>query len=259
MNWFCSSSLAYSSSVPLPIAVAGWSSGLPPLGCDIDTKAFQFVCMSVCISIPEVDIVSYLISNIFLWAGTCPLFRRLCLWVHRPHYRFHTYILIPVPIFFWCFCLDMILTFPLHNKNLQPPKPLLSKPLRKRCATHHHIACNIYLHQQLTKMNQFWPAGAGFTSLCGTKPKNLNVMPPAENMVIGSSLLGNFPCVNLSHSQEKGQDVGNFPGHSGKDKSSGPANLMETSQRKQIVLSQTPQPASAINGMVWLCHLLFYF
>ncbi|KAF3436292.1 hypothetical protein FNV43_RR23384 [Rhamnella rubrinervis] len=171
---------ACSSSVPLPIAVAGWSSGLPPLG-------------------------------------------------YMPPFQ----TVVPMG----------------SSTTLQSPKPLLSQPIRKRCATHHHIACNIYLHQQLTKMNQFCPAGAGSTPLCRTKPNNLDVMPPAENLVMGSSLLGNFPGRKLSHSHEKGQDVGNFPGHSGKDKSSGPANLMETSQRKQIVLPQAPQPASANNLM----------
>lgn len=67
---------------------------------------------------------------------------------------------------------------------------------------------------------------------------------------MGSSLRGKVPVVNLSHSQAEAQDVGNFPANGGKDKRSGPANLMETSQRKQIVPPQAPQPTSANNLMV---------
>lgn len=133
---------------------------------------------------------------------------------------------------------------------MQPPKPLISQPLLKRCATHQHIARNIYLHQQLTKMSQFWSPGAGSAPVWGTKPNNLNAMPPSENVVMGSSLLGNIPVVNLSHSQEEAQGVGNFPANGGKDKRSGPTNLMETSQRKQIVPPQAPQPTSANDFMV---------
>lgn len=136
---------------------------------------------------------------------------------------------------------------------MQPPKPPpLSQPQPKRCATHHYIAQHIYLHQQLTKMNNIWPAVAGSAPQCGTKPNNLRITPPAEKMVMGSSLLGNFPGVNLSHSKEKWKDAGEC--HNGKDKTSGAA-IKETSHIKQIVLPQAPQPASAGNLMVWLCNL----
>ncbi|KAH7517221.1 hypothetical protein FEM48_Zijuj09G0039700 [Ziziphus jujuba var. spinosa] len=133
------------------------------------------------------------------------------------------------------------------STSLQPSKPpLLSQPQPKRCATHHYIAHNIYLHQQLTKINNIWPAAAGSAPQCGTKPNNLSVMPPAEKMTMGTLLLGNVPGVNLSHSKEKGKDAGDCPGHNGKDKISGAANK-ETSQIKQIVLPQAPQPAFAGN------------
>jgi hypothetical protein len=41
-------------------------------------------------------------------------------------------------------------------------------------------------HQQLARMNPFWPAAAGSAPLYGAKPCNLNVVPPAE-------LHGNIP------------------------------------------------------------------
>lgn len=142
---------------------------------------------------------------------------------------------------------------------MQPSKPpLLSQPQPKRCATHHYIAHNIYLHQQLTKINNIWPAAAGSAPQCGTKPNNLSVMPPAEKMTMGTLLLGNVPGVNLSHSKEEGKDAGDCPGHNGKDKISGAANK-ETSQIKQIVLPQAPQPAFAGNLVVWLGHLHSFF
>ncbi|KAL3634551.1 hypothetical protein CASFOL_021605 [Castilleja foliolosa] len=45
--------------------------------------------------------------------------------------------------------------------------PLFTQPRRKRCATHSYIARNIHSMQQLIKMNPFWQAAAGPTSLFG--------------------------------------------------------------------------------------------
>ncbi|XP_044485902.1 protein TIME FOR COFFEE-like isoform X3 [Mangifera indica] len=124
----------------------------------------------------------------------------------------------------------------------QPPQFMLSQPRPKRCATHHHIARNIYLNQQFAKMNHLWPAGASSTSLIGAKSS-----PSTENLIHGNQLQGSFPVVNINSVQEKGQTATNFPDLTQKDKSSENVNLMDPVQRKQLVLQQAPHATSAGN------------
>ncbi|KAJ6938795.1 protein TIME FORFFEE-like isoform X1 [Populus alba x Populus x berolinensis] len=134
------------------------------------------------------------------------------------------------------------------SKALQPPQ-FIPQPRPKRCATHHYIACNVRLHQQFIKMNHFWPATAGSAALCGAKPKDLNAMPSTENMIIGSTLQGSFPFVNLNPAQDKVQAVANIPVFTRKDRGSESNTLIDTAQKKQLVLPQPPQPAPAGNLM----------
>ncbi|KAJ4955214.1 hypothetical protein NE237_011997 [Protea cynaroides] len=135
---------------------------------------------------------------------------------------------------------------------VQPPH-LLSQHRPKRCATHYYIARNIYYHQQFTRINPFWPAAAGSPSMYGAKPYNLNVVPPTESTILGSSLQGSFAGRSLHSGQEKVQASSTIPGHNAKDKSSAPAaaNFMDVTQRKQLVLQQAQQaqPAAAGNLM----------
>ncbi|KAG6774482.1 hypothetical protein POTOM_021835 [Populus tomentosa] len=134
------------------------------------------------------------------------------------------------------------------SKALQAPQ-FIPQPRPKRCATHHYIACNIRLQQQFTKMNHFWPAAAGSATLCGANPKNLNVMPSAENMIIRHPSQGSFPVVNLNSAQDKVQAVPNIPDFSRNDRGSESATFIDTAQKKQLVLHQPPQPAPAGNLM----------
>uniref|UniRef100_A0A6M2E9A5 Protein TIME FOR COFFEE n=1 Tax=Populus davidiana TaxID=266767 RepID=A0A6M2E9A5_9ROSI len=134
------------------------------------------------------------------------------------------------------------------SKALQPPQ-FIPQPRPKRCATHHYIACNVRLHQQFIKMNHFWPATAGSAALCGAKPKDLNAVPSTENMIIGSTLQGSFPFVNLNPAQDKVQAVANIPVFTRKDRGSESNTLIDTAQKKQLVLPQPPQPAPAGNLM----------
>ncbi|XP_034915016.1 protein TIME FOR COFFEE isoform X1 [Populus alba] len=134
------------------------------------------------------------------------------------------------------------------SKALQPPQ-FIPQPRPKRCATHHYIACNVRLHQQFIKMNHFWPATAGSAALCGAKPKDLNAVPSTENMIIGSTLQGSFPFVNLNPAQDKVQAVANIPVFTRKDRGSESNSLIDTAQKKQLVLPQPPQPAPAGNLM----------
>ncbi|KAJ6999206.1 hypothetical protein NC653_015139 [Populus alba x Populus x berolinensis] len=130
------------------------------------------------------------------------------------------------------------------SKALQLPQ-FIPQPRPKRCATHHYIACNIRLQQQFTKMNHFWPAAAGSATLCGANPKNLNVMPSAENMIIRHPSQSSFPGVNLNSAQDKVQAVPNIPDFTQNDRGSESATFIDAAQKKQ----QPPQPAPAGNLM----------
>ena len=133
---------------------------------------------------------------------------------------------------------------------MQPPQFLLSQPWPKRCAMHHHIARNIHLYQQFANMNHFWPAAPGSASLCEAKPNNINVVPSAENLILGNPLQGSFPVVKLNPTEEKGKVAASFPGLTRKGKSSDCTNFVDTAQRKQVVVQQSSQPASVGNLMV---------
>ncbi|KAM7259802.1 hypothetical protein ACFE04_015543 [Oxalis oulophora] len=134
---------------------------------------------------------------------------------------------------------NKILNFALKILKNQQPRP-------KRCATHHHIARTIHLHQQMTKMNNFWPAMAASTS--AVKPGNLNFIPSTEKMILGNPLQGNIPIVNLDSKHETTElPVAKVPGYTKKENGSTPANLIGSAQQQPIVLQQSSQPAPAGN------------
>ncbi|KAK9933364.1 hypothetical protein M0R45_020563 [Rubus argutus] len=122
---------------------------------------------------------------------------------------------------------------------MQPPQLLFNQPRPKRCATHCYIARNIYYHQQMSKMNPFWPVAAGSGSLYGTKHCNPNVIP--------SEFHGNIPGRGANSAPDKGQGLAMFPAQSGKEKASPAANLMDAAQRKQIVIQQALPPGAPSN------------
>ncbi|KAI4304063.1 hypothetical protein MLD38_039626 [Melastoma candidum] len=121
---------------------------------------------------------------------------------------------------------------------LQPPQFLFSQPRPERCATHCYIARSISYHQQMARI-PFWPAAAGPVPRYGAKPCNVNVMPSADPNGNASAR-----CVNAL--PDKGQNLGLFPSHSGKDKASPAANGLE-SQRKPILLQQAIPPGAPGN------------
>lgn len=125
---------------------------------------------------------------------------------------------------------------------IPPPHLLFNQPRPKRCATHCYIARNILYHQQIARMNPFWPAAAGSASLYGAKTSNLNVMPSTE-------LHGNIPNRAANSSQDKGHSIAMFPGHIPKDKASQPANA-DNSSRKQILLQQALPPGAAPSNIL---------
>lgn len=131
---------------------------------------------------------------------------------------------------------------------MQDASFVLSQPLPKRCATHHYIARNIFLHQQFTQTNHIWPAAVASASLCGTKPNDVNRVPSAESMVIAKQSQKNLPGLN-QNAGEKEWATSSFLGLSANE-SSDTANCLDSTQRKHVVPQQGPYPSSASNVVV---------
>ncbi|XP_020574749.1 protein TIME FOR COFFEE-like isoform X2 [Phalaenopsis equestris] len=112
----------------------------------------------------------------------------------------------------------------------------------KRCAAHCYIAQNIYYHQQITRLNPFWPSAAGAAPLFASKQYNLNTAPPSDSAILRSPLQGSFSGKSLGPVQEKC-----LPASAAKDKSNVATQFMDVSQRKPPVLPQPSQPGSAGN------------
>lgn len=131
---------------------------------------------------------------------------------------------------------------------MQPPHLLFNQPRPKRCATHCHIAQKILYNQQIARMNPFWPAAAGSASLYGAKPgSNLSVVPVPSTELHSGNIHGRA----TNSTQDKGPSLAMFPGHIGKDKSSQPSNV-DNSSRKPILLQQT-LPSGAAPSNILVC------
>ncbi|KAH7653824.1 hypothetical protein IHE45_19G104700 [Dioscorea alata] len=128
------------------------------------------------------------------------------------------------------------------SKTIQAPNFPSGQSRPSRCVTHCYIAKNIFYHQQIAKINPFWPAAAGTVPLYGAKPYNLNAIPPSESTSIpANSLQANFPGRNSGALPDKGS-------HPSREKSSTAANTqIDTAQRKQHPMQQLTPPASVNN------------
>lgn len=149
---------------------------------------------------------------------------------------------------------------------MQSPHFLFSQPKPKRCATHCYIARSISVHQQMMKINPFWPAAAaaaaaGTGPLFGAKSYNLNMVPSAElhaAAAAAAAAAGRGVVVNSSQ-DNKGQPFHFFPGQpasSTKDKSSQPPNVPDSAQKKQFLLQPALPPGAPTNMMVSFLLLL---
>ncbi|MED6217159.1 hypothetical protein PIB30_015057 [Stylosanthes scabra] len=125
---------------------------------------------------------------------------------------------------------------------MPPPHLLFNQPRPKRCATHCYIARTIMYHQQIARMNPFWPAAAGSASLYGAKPGHLNMVPSAD-------LHGNVAGRAANPAQDKGHSLAMFPTHIGKDKAIPPA-AADNPSRKQILLQQALPPGAAPSNIL---------
>lgn len=89
-------------------------------------------------------------------------------------------------------------------------------------------------------MNPFWPAAAGSALQFGAKACNVNVVPSTDL----------HASKGMSSVQDKGNSLAIFPGHTGKEKSSQTSNVVDTAQRKQILLQQPLAPGAPSNILV---------
>lgn len=139
------------------------------------------------------------------------------------------------------------------SKTVQSFLPSQLRP--KRCAAHCYIAQNIHYHQQITRLNPFWPSAAGAAPLYASKQYNLNTAPPSDSAaILGATLQGGLTGRSLSSAPEKaGLLSAPHLGLSSKDKSNAAAaaaaaaQFMDASQRKAAALQQPSQPGSAGN------------
>ncbi|CAJ1905065.1 unnamed protein product [Sphenostylis stenocarpa] len=131
-----------------------------------------------------------------------------------------------------------LLTAPQHEHFV------LSQPWPQRCATHGYIARNIFMHQQWTKMNTLLPSAVGCGSMCDTK---LNRVQSAESVVVGKQFHKQSPPgVSQNAAPDKGWSITSDFSLAA-FKSSGPANPMDMTQMKQLMLQQGPHPGSSAN------------
>lgn len=143
----------------------------------------------------------------------------------------------------------------MPSAAIPPPHLLFNQPRAKRCATHCHIAQKILYNQQIARMNPFWPAAAGSASLYGAKPVgNLSVVPVPSTELHSGNVHGRA----TNSTQDKGPSLAMFPGHIGKDKSSQPSNV-DNSSRKPILLQQTlpsgAAPSNILHGPTFIFPL----
>ncbi|ESW34425.1 hypothetical protein PHAVU_001G151600 [Phaseolus vulgaris] len=131
-----------------------------------------------------------------------------------------------------------LLTTPQHGNFA------LSQPRPKRCVTHGYIARNIFMHQQCTKMNTLLPSAIGCGSMCDTK---LSKVHSAESVVVGKQFHKQSPVVSHNAEPEKGWATSSDFSLAAMKRSSGPANSMDMTQMKQLMLQQGPHSGSSAN------------
>ncbi|KAK7378362.1 hypothetical protein VNO80_03801 [Phaseolus coccineus] len=131
-----------------------------------------------------------------------------------------------------------LLTAPQHGNFA------LSQPRPKRCVTHGYIARNIFMHQQCTKMNTLLPSAIGCGSMCDTK---LSKVHSAESVVVGKQFHKQSPVVSHNAEPEKGWATSSDFSLPAIKRSSGPANSMDMTQMKQLMLQQGPHAGSSAN------------
>ncbi|URE05222.1 Protein TIME FOR [Musa troglodytarum] len=129
--------------------------------------------------------------------------------------------------------------------SLQPPAFLQMHPRPKRCARHCYVAQMISNHQKFARMNCFWTAAAGATPLYGAKPYNPNMVPPSDAAIPINPMQGSFPGANMGALQDtKGTpELTSYTGNISQEK----MQIMDTAQRKPLILQQMPQSGSANN------------
>jgi len=96
-------------------------------------------------------------------------------------------------------------------------------------------------------MNTLLPSAIGCGSMCDTK---LNKVHSAESVIVGKQFHKQSPGVSHNAALEKGCATTSDFSLAAIKKSSGPANSMDMTQMKQLMLHQGPHPGSSANIVV---------
>ena len=238
---------AQSGALPLPtMPMAAWPGGLPPMGYGLaHLLCFSWFSLGLLLYSPLSGKMTLLFSADtwhlykvwFPWMGVLfplQLYKYFISWTNT---SFHPLLLL------------LSFSWSEEKTSFSQPQPyIFNQPRPKRCATHCYIARSISVHQQIARMNSFWPAAAtaGSGPLYGAKPCNLNVVPSSADM--HSNIPGGR---GVNPVQDKGQGLAMFPGHNGKDKASqAAAGVVDSAHRKQILLQQPLPPGAPSNILV---------
>ncbi|XP_027348793.1 protein TIME FOR COFFEE-like isoform X2 [Abrus precatorius] len=155
--------------------------------------------------------------------------------------------------------LDAVVKTDITTRSSTAPQHanfVVSQPRPKRCATHHYIARNIFVHQQCAMVNTFFPLTMGSGPVCDAKHNNANQLHSAESVVVGKQSHKHSPGPNQNAAQEKGWAATSDCSLAAV-RSSGPANPMDSTQMKRLVLHQGPHSGSAnvVHGPAFLFPL----
>ncbi|KAK8937602.1 Protein TIME FOR COFFEE [Platanthera guangdongensis] len=218
------------SSSPMAMQIPGWPGGFPPFGILAVWLDLQSAQRGIW--------VQFLLYRRWSPSTGAPPVPKQCRFLSLP--RFHSSS--PRPI----------LVIKLIAGEFSAWQSFLPSQLRpKRCAAHCYIAQNIHYHQQITRLNPFWPSAPGAAPMYAAKQYNLNTAPPSDATIIAGALPGSLPGRSLGSVQEKpGQVSAAYSGLSSKDKNSATSTqfIDAASQRKvPAALQQSAQPGSAGN------------
>jgi hypothetical protein len=144
----------------------------------------------------------------------------------------------------------------LQQASLIPPPPTRLK----RCATHCFVAQLIQYHEQIAKMNSFWPPPNRSGPFFGPRPPfNMGVVPPTDAAsLLVNPMQGSYPVRAHAPLQEsKAPTMASSPVQGGlsKDKAApGNGAGSESNQRKHPPAPETQQSTLMPNMLVITCR-----
>lgn len=108
-------------------------------------------------------------------------------------------------------------------------------------------------YQKFARMNSFWTAAAGAAPFYGARPYNQTMVAPSDSALSGHQMHAGFLGANAGTLQDtKGTPVTapSFTGNNASQEKMLQTNnntIIDTAQRKQVILQQMPHSGSASN------------